>query len=107
MSKHNQIYIEGRLGRAPSYRATPGGNNLCTFTLAVFQGEKNPTMWLLVKTIKEPPNINRGDKVSVRGRLSYEEWKADGQEKSCWGVWADDIEILKPKATTTEEEAPF
>ena len=113
MAKYNDIYIEGNLGRAPSYKQTSGGNNLCTFTLAHFQGKDRPTLWLMVKTVGQVPDLGKGDKVGVKGRLAFETWKKpDGSDATLFLVWADKIDVLKktapmPTPEVVDDDTPF
>jgi single-stranded DNA-binding protein len=115
MAKYNEIYIEGNLGRAPSFKPTAGGNNLCTFPIGHFQGKEKPTLWLMVKTIGLVPELGKGDKVGVRGRLAFETWKKpDGTESTLFLVWADSITVLQRKEApmpkpevATDDDAPF
>jgi len=90
MSKWNEVYFEGNIGKEPTARATQTGKAITSFSLAVYQGKDKPTMWLTVKTMEEVP-MKKG-KVAVKGNLFFEEWQAaDGETRNTWGVWASSV----------------
>jgi len=90
MSKWNEVYFEGNIGKEPVARVTQTGNTITSFSLAVYQGKDKPTMWLTVKTMEEVA-MKKG-KVAVKGNLFFEEWQAaDGETRTTWGVWASSV----------------
>ena len=90
MSKWNEVYFEGNIGKEPVARVTQTGKTITSFSLAVYQGKDKPTMWLTVKTMEEV-TMKKG-KVAVKGNLFFEEWQAaDGETRATWGVWASSV----------------
>jgi single-stranded DNA-binding protein len=106
MSQFNNITMVGNIGKEPVCKETMAGNNLTSFSLGCWQGKDKPTMWLMVKTM-EPVHAGKGAKVRVRGRLTFEQYKATtGEDRVIWGIWADVVEAIEAPRPATSVPTP-
>jgi single-stranded DNA-binding protein len=114
-SQFNNVVMVGNIGKEPVCKQSKAGNNITSFSLGVWQGKTNPTMWLMVKTM-EPVYAGRGAKVRVEGRLTFEQYKATtGEDRVIWGIWADSVEAIEaprpatpvPQMPSDDSECPF
>lgn len=107
MSKSiNQVILMGNLTRDPELRTTPGGQNVCSFSLAVnrsWQGQDGQTQeavdyfdvtaWGKLGELVNQ-YLAKGRKCLVMGRLSQRSWEKDGQKHSKVEVVANDVTFL-------------
>lgn len=114
MSKSiNQVILMGNLTRDPELRTTPGGQNVCSFGMAInrtWQGNDGQTQeavdyFDIVAWGKLGELINqylsKGRRCLVQGRLSYRSWEQDGQKRSKVEVVANDVTFLDSPSTTS------
>lgn len=116
----NCVHISGNLTRSPELRATQGGTEVLTFGVAVNDRRKNPQTgeW------EDRPNfvdcaifgkradslskiLHRGMKVSVEGKLRYQQWqdKNSGQKRSKLSVVVDEIEFMSQSKAENGQQA--
>lgn len=107
MSKSiNQVILMGNLTRDPELRTTPGGQSVCSFSLAVnrsWQGQDGQTQeavdyfdvtaWGKLGELVNQ-YMAKGRKCLVQGRLSQRSWEKDGQKHSKVEVVASDVTFL-------------
>jgi single-strand DNA-binding protein len=107
MSKSiNQVILMGNLTRDPELRTTPGGQSVCSFSLAVnrsWQGQDGQTQeavdyfdvtaWAKLGELVNQ-YLSKGRKCLVQGRLSQRSWEKDGQKHSKVEVVASDVTFL-------------
>jgi len=107
MSKSiNQVILMGNLTRDPELRTTPGGQSVCSFSLAVnrsWQGQDGQTQdavdyfdvtaWGKLGELVNQ-YLSKGRKCLVMGRLSQRSWEQDGQKRSKVEVVASDVTFL-------------
>lgn len=107
MSKSiNQVILMGNLTRDPELRTTPGGQSVCSFSLAVnrsWQGQDGQlqeavdyfdvTAWGKLGELVNQ-YLSKGRKCLVQGRLSQRSWEQDGQKRSKVEVVANDVTFL-------------
>ncbi len=107
MSKSiNQVILMGNLTRDPELRSTPGGQSVCSFSLAVnrsWQGQDGQTQeavdyfdvtaWGKLGELVNQ-YMAKGRKCLVQGRLSQRSWEKDGQKHSKVDVVATDVTFL-------------
>lgn len=107
MSKSiNQVILMGNLTRDPELRTTPGGQNVCSFSLAVnraWQDQSGQTQeavdyfdvtaWGKLGELVNQ-YLSKGRKCLVMGRLSQRSWEKDGQKHSKVEVVASDVTFL-------------
>ena len=110
----NRVNISGNLTRDPELRATPGGQQVLTFGVAVNDRRRNQQgEW------EDVPNyvdcvlfgsraealskyLSKGSKVAIEGKLRYSSWETkDGQHRSKLEVSVDEIEFMSPKKEQT------
>lgn len=116
----NKVFISGNLTRDVELRATQGGTEVLTFGVAVNDRRKNPQTgeW------EDHPNfvdcaifgkradslskiLHRGMKVSVEGKLRYQQWqdKNSGQKRSKLSVVVDEIEFMSQSKAQSGQQA--
>ena len=111
----NRVNISGNLTRDPELRATPNGQQVLTFGVAVNDRMRNQQTgeW------EDVPNyvdcvvfgsraealskfLSKGSKVAIEGRLRYSSWETkDGQHRSKLEVSVDEIEFMSSKQTSS------
>ncbi|HEU5187293.1 MAG TPA: single-stranded DNA-binding protein [Candidatus Saccharimonadales bacterium] len=107
MSKSiNQVILMGNLTRDPELRTTPGGQNVCSFSLAINrswqdqsgQQQEAVDYFDIVAWGKLGELVNqylsKGRKCLVQGRLSQRSWEQDGQKRNKVEVIASDVTFL-------------
>lgn len=107
MSKSiNQVILMGNLTRDPELRTTPGGQPVCSFSLAVnraWQDQSGQTQeavdyfditaWGKLGELVNQ-YLSKGRKCLVMGRLSQRSWEKDGQKHNKVEVVANDVTFL-------------
>ena len=90
----------GRLGQEPTLRYSNEGRAWCKTSLAIFQGEDKDPIWLQIKAFAKPldkggwdesvpialAELQKGQKVSVRGKLFCDKRDYNGKEYVDWGL---------------------
>ncbi len=107
MSKSiNQVILMGNLTRDPELRTTPGGQNVCSFSLAINRSWQDQggqqqeavdyfdiTAWGKLGELVNQ-YLSKGRKCLVQGRLSQRSWEKDGQKHNKVEVVASDVTFL-------------
>lgn len=107
MSKSiNQVILMGNLTRDPELRTTPGGQQVCSFSIAVnraWQDQSGQTQeavdyfditaWGKLGELVNQ-YLSKGRKCLIMGRLSQRSWEKDGQKHSKVEVVANDVTFL-------------
>lgn len=107
----------GNVGSDPELRFTESGVAVATFAIALYEGkDKNgdakPPSWVdvtcweqLAENVAE--SVNKGDRVSVIGRLTQDRWEtSDGDKRSKIKVVADDVAVSLKWSTATAVRTP-
>lgn len=109
----NRVNISGNLTRDSELRATQSGTDVLTLGVAVNDRRKNPQTgeW------EDYPNfvdctmfgnrarsvaqyLTKGAKVSIEGKLRYQQWEKDGQKRSKLSVIVDEIEFMSQRSAS-------
>jgi len=96
---YNKCEFIGNLGRDAEMNYTPGGKCVSKISVAVWQGEGKPAMWIRCTFWEELAEkfgaiLEKGDRVWVRGKLSYREWKTeDGNKGSAYELTVTECEV--------------
>jgi len=107
MSKSiNQVMLMGNLTRDPELRTTPGGQSVCSFSLAINRSWQDQsgqqqdavdyfdvTAWGKLGELVAQ-YLSKGRRCLVQGRLSQRSWEQDGQKRNKVEVVASDITFL-------------
>ena len=111
MAGYNRIILMGGLTRDPEMRVTPRGTQVTSFRLATTrkyrQNEelKEETLFIDINVFgKQAQNchqyLKKGSQVLVEGRLTMNEWEAEGGvKKITYRVNADAVQFLSPKGS--------
>ena len=104
-----RVTLLGNLGADPELRYTATGVAAVTFRVAVNQVRKGPdgerqenTEWFRVHVAgprtEYAKRFTKGNRVMVAGRLSISHYQSrDGEPRTGFDVWADDIEGMSPR----------
>lgn len=108
----NSVNLVGRLTKEPELRYSPGGMACCSFTLAVDrayqkQGEEKKTDFIpcfcFGKTAENTANfLTKGKLAGVSGSIQVSSWESDGKRHYKTEVFAERVEFLSPKDSTTQ-----
>lgn len=102
----NQVTLMGNLTRDPELRATPNGQNVCNFSLALNRSYKGSDgNWVeatdFIDVVAWGPlgervaqYLTKGRPALVSGRLQSRSWEQDGQKRSKVEVVAQDVTFL-------------
>lgn len=102
----NQVTLMGNLTRDPELRQTPGGQSVCSFSLALNRAYKDQGgQWQeatdyidvvawgpLAERVSQ--YLSKGRRCLVQGRLQSRSWEQDGQKRSKVEVLANDVTFL-------------
>ena len=115
----NKVMLIGNVGVEPEVRYVDQGVAVARVRLATTErgytlanGTQVPdrTDWhtvLLWKRLAEvvEKSVHKGDKLYVEGRIRYTTWDdKQGVRHQATEIWADNMEMLTPKAMTTSQE---
>lgn len=122
----NSVRLYGNVGKEPEVKTFDNGNKVATFSLATSEKHKNQkgelveeTTWHNLVVWGKPVDIiekyvNKGDKLSVEGRLTNRSYEAkDGTKKYIAEIVVNDFLLMgSPKTRNAEvgesdENLPF
>ena len=94
--------ICGNVGDDPILRVTPGGTKVTNFSVAYMPYDpetrkraEEPTWWRVVTfgrlAEKVAENVEKGERVSVVGRLQYREYEGTNGTEGRWELIAEDV----------------
>jgi single-strand DNA-binding protein len=116
----NQAIVMGNLTRDPELRATPGGQQVASFSVATNRtwsdgnGERKEAVeyheivaWGKLGELAAQ-YLAKGRKVMVIGRLQTQSWEKDGVKRQRTEIIANDINFLDSRgdATASSDQAP-
>jgi single-strand DNA-binding protein len=102
----NQVTLMGNLTRDPELRQTPGGQNVCSFSLALNRSYKDASgEWVeatdYVDIVAWGPlgervaeYLHKGRPCLVSGRLQSRQWEQEGVKRTKVEVNANDVTFL-------------
>ena len=111
----NRVVLVGRLTRDPELRKTTSGNQVCTFTVAIDNRQKNPdgskstsfipcTAWMSTAETTSK-YARKGLLVGVEGRLNQRSFiRADGSKASVIEVICDSVQFLERREEAVANE---
>jgi single-strand DNA-binding protein len=117
----NMVIVQGKLGKDPEVRYTPGGDAVCKFSLAVSKkytdkgGQKREVVyWANVVAWRKLAEICakylvKGQECIIQGELTSSEWEKNGVKMKSTEIVAATMNFCGPAPTpkTEEEEIPF
>lgn len=110
----NQVTLMGNLTRDPELRQTPGGQNVCSFSLALNRSYKDQSgEWQeatdYIDIVAWGPLgervsqfLSKGRRCLVQGRLQSRSWEQEGQKRSKVEVLASDVTFLDSRGEEGE-----
>lgn len=111
----NQVFLMGNLTRDPELRQTPGGQSVCSFSLALNRSYKDQSgEWQeatdYIDIVAWGPlgervsqYLSKGRRCLVQGRLQSRSWEQEGQKRSKVEVLANDVTFLDSRGFNNEE----
>ena len=89
--------FDGRLGNAPQARTSASGKAWKSLSLAVSRGDN--IEWVSIAAFDElaailPPDLEKGERIYVEGKLKLSRWQKDGVDRVSLHVAASRIEVL-------------
>ena len=114
----NQVILMGNLTRDPELRTTPGGQSVCSFSLALnrqWKGQDGQTQEAVdyIDVVawsglgeRVAQYCQKGKPVLVNGRLQSRSWEQDGQKRSKVEVLAQDVTFLGSAGEGGGDRAP-
>jgi single-strand DNA-binding protein len=102
----NQVILMGNLTRDPELRQTPGGQSVCSFSLALNRAYKSQSgEWQeatdYIDCVAWGPlgervsqYLTKGRRALVQGRIQSRSWEQEGQKRSKVEVLANDVTFL-------------
>ena len=107
----NKVFLIGRLTNDVELRATPGGQSVAEFTLAVDKAKApangptadffNVTAWEKLAELVDQ-YCGKGSRIHVEGSLQQQTWEKDGKKQSKVVVVARDVTFLDSKADSQQ-----
>ena len=114
----NRVIISGNLTRDPELRSTQSGMDVLSFSVAVNDRRRNPQ----TNEWEDCPNfvdctmfgnrarslsqyLSKGTKVSIEGKLRWEQWERDGQKRSKHELIVDQLSFMHARKSEDEGEA--
>ena len=115
----NRVQVIGHLGKTPELKYTGEGRAWVRTSIAVYQGEDKPTMWLQVKAFAKADGTGwddsvpvalaecaKGARVQLTGKLVYEEREHNGTTYRDWGIVLYQAPVDAPRDSSTRDEEP-
>jgi single-strand DNA-binding protein len=116
----NIVIIQGKLGKDPELRYTPGGDAVCKFSVAVSEKykdksgqKKEKVYWARVVAWRKLAEICnqylvKGQECIIQGKLQDASWEKDGVKHQAVEIMATAMNFSGPApAKTNEEDIPF
>ncbi len=109
----NSVQVIGRLGKDPESRTTTGGQNVCTFSIAVDAGKGKDADWFDVVAWGELAQtcsqyLAKGRQVAVTGRLQTRSYDAkDGTKRKVVEIVAGRVDFLGGREQKQDDDVPF
>lgn len=107
MSSINRIILTGNVGNVEA-KAFESGAIMYKISLAVTRWDnkkkENVTDWFNVETFSKLGDyVQKGSRIAVDGSMISNKYEKEGETKTYWKVFANNIEIFDKKDEKTEE----
>ncbi len=105
----NSWSLVGRLTKDPDIKATKGGTQVCTFSLAVGRPyKKDETDFFDCVAFGKTAEIiadyhSKGNQIAVTGRGQQDRWEKDGQKRSKVVMIVDQFSFVGDKKSQSQE----
>src|ERR1051325_7914624 len=111
-----RVSLVGNLGADPEVKYSQKGTQIVSFRVAVNQVRTGPdgerqenTEWFRIRVANSQDEfaqrITRGTRVLVVGRLDISHYQSkDGEPRTGFDVWADDIQSMTARPTGVDSE---
>ena len=109
MKSVNSLHLIGNLGQDPEIRATTTGKRVASLSLATTDGwgDHEKTNWHRLKVFGKLVDVveqwvKKGDRLYVRGHVSYSTSEYEGEKKYWTDIIVDDLVMLGGKGERDE-----
>lgn len=106
----NKVFLVGNITRDPEKRMA-GETPVLSFGIAVneYRKESQHANFFDVNVFGNQAKnladlLQKGDKVTIEGKLHYSSWEKEGQKRSKVDITADRVELFRAKAEKTDNE---
>ena len=110
----NRVIISGNIGQEPELRSTASGMPVLSFSVAVNDRRKDSggewtdyVNWISCTMFGARAEsvsrfLSKGAKVSIEGKLRWNQWERDGQKRSKIEVIVDELEFMSSRGGSGE-----
>lgn len=119
-ASYNKVILIGNLTRDPELRTTPGGLNICKFSLACNRSyksqdgtQKEEVTYVEVDAFGRQAelisrSLSKGSPLFVEGRLKLDQWEDSktGEKRSKLAVVLENFQFINPKRSQDEGSSP-
>lgn len=115
----NKVFLAGHLTRDPELRSTAEGNPVLSFGIAVNERirDKQTGEWrdrgnffdctmFGARAESLSRFLSKGNKVSIEGRLRWNQWERDGEKRTKVEIVVSEIELMNARPSEDESYSP-
>jgi single-strand DNA-binding protein len=102
----NKVMLIGRVGAKPTLKEGKSGKKYCSFSMVTDSGfgDKKVSDWHSIMCFEKLAEIaekylDKGSKVFVEGRISYDTYEKDGKKQKSVKIIANDMTLLDGKSS--------
>lgn len=105
----NKVILIGNIATEIELKATPNGNYVANFNLAVNEYNGETTFIPIETWKKQAENVanycGKGSKVAIEGSVKVDKWEKDGQKRSFTKINAFNIQFLDSKNSKSGQKS--
>ena len=103
----NKVILIGNIATDIDLKATPNGNYVARFNIAINERNGEATFIPVETWKKQAENVSnycgKGSKVAVEGSIKIDKWEKDGQKRTFTKVNAFSIQFLDSKGSNQQQ----
>lgn len=104
----NKVILIGNIATDIDLKATPNGNYVARFNIAINERNGEATFIPVETWKKQAENVSnycgKGSKVAVEGSIKIDKWEKDGQKRTFTKVNAFSIQFLDSKGNQQQSQ---
>jgi len=108
----NLVILSGNTGHQPEIKYSQSGLAIANLSLVTQEKVKDEkkTVWHKIVAFGKTAEliyeyVNKGDRITIQGRITYEEWEKEGVKRTATKIIADKVEFGGSKKRANENEA--
>src|SRR5699024_1248645 len=106
----NKVILIGNIATDIDLKATPKGNYVARFNIAINERKGEVSIILVETWKKQAENVSnycgKGSKVAVEGSIKIDKWEKDCQKRTFTKVNAFSIQFLDSKGSNQQQSQP-